>query len=250
VVCIGFDVGSSHIKLPTELTTLVRNQLDFRIQLHLHASVRSVTVPDWMEMIEANDFRHCPALRNVIVDMNSSLREIHEFRNFYRSNQLWFDHVLKSSVVMLSCTRWQYFWWTAYALQSHLYCCDEWRNASARQTAIAYVSAPRYTMTRSLNRIFIWYHTNSCCRRPVSSKCPMDSISLSPHFWNDNWISARPEIAWRMTHDAWCMTHDASRKPIIGKLETGNPHSSWLSDRQDKSDLQKRAERERSFTSR
>jgi hypothetical protein len=74
-ICIRFDVGCGDIEIPVELRALIHNGL------HFHASFESLTLPIWIEVIGMNDFRACRALRNVIVERDSCLLELHGFRD-------------------------------------------------------------------------------------------------------------------------------------------------------------------------
>jgi hypothetical protein len=72
-VCIQFNVGCGDIEFPSELKVLVGDAL------HFHTSSESLLLPFWIETIGVNDFLLCAALRTVIVDRDSRLREIHGF---------------------------------------------------------------------------------------------------------------------------------------------------------------------------
>jgi hypothetical protein len=74
-VAIRFDIGRDNIEMPTELKSLYRDRL------HFHTSAEALVVPAWIEIISAKDFRRCPALRTVVNDKKSRLREIYSFRD-------------------------------------------------------------------------------------------------------------------------------------------------------------------------
>jgi hypothetical protein len=74
-VRIRADVGNGETEIPVELKTLIPGQL------RLYTASMSLTLPDWIEEISANDFRFCSELREVVVSKNSALRGIHGFRN-------------------------------------------------------------------------------------------------------------------------------------------------------------------------
>jgi hypothetical protein len=74
-VAVCFDVERGNIEMPTELKSL------YPERLHFHTSAEVLVVPNWMEIISAKDFRCCPALRAVVIDRKSRLREIHGFRD-------------------------------------------------------------------------------------------------------------------------------------------------------------------------
>jgi hypothetical protein len=76
-VIMRFDVGCGDIAIPTEFKALIP------CRLHLFTSSELLRVSDWIgiETIGSNDFRHCPALREVIVSRKTVLREIHGFRD-------------------------------------------------------------------------------------------------------------------------------------------------------------------------
>jgi hypothetical protein len=74
-VGVRFDVGCGDIEIPANFKTLIRDVL------HLYTSSESLVIPNWIEMIQAKDFLFCPRLQNVVVGINSRLREIRGFRN-------------------------------------------------------------------------------------------------------------------------------------------------------------------------
>jgi hypothetical protein len=74
-IALRFDIDRRNIEMPTELKSLYRDRL------HFHTSVEVLVVPDWIEIISAKDFRRCPALRTVVIDKKSRLREIQGFRD-------------------------------------------------------------------------------------------------------------------------------------------------------------------------
>jgi hypothetical protein len=74
-VAIRFDVERGNIEIPTELKSL------YPERLHFHTSAEVLVVPDWIEIISAKDFCRCPALRAVVIDKKSRLREIHGFQD-------------------------------------------------------------------------------------------------------------------------------------------------------------------------
>jgi hypothetical protein len=74
-VGVRFDVGCGDIEIPAHFKALTRDAL------HLHTSSGSLVVPNWIETIHANDFLFCPRLQNIVVGINSRLREIRGFRS-------------------------------------------------------------------------------------------------------------------------------------------------------------------------
>jgi hypothetical protein len=75
LVGILLDVDRSDIEIPAEIRPFAGNQL------HFYTSAEALVLPDWIDVIGKQDFRSCPALREVIVGLHSRLREIHGFRN-------------------------------------------------------------------------------------------------------------------------------------------------------------------------
>jgi hypothetical protein len=74
-VAIRCEVERSNIEMPTEVKSL------YPERLHFDTSEEVLVVPDWIEIISAKDFRRCPALRAVVIDRESRLREVHGFRD-------------------------------------------------------------------------------------------------------------------------------------------------------------------------
>jgi hypothetical protein len=67
-VGIRLDIGSGSIAIP----------IDSNRMLVLDLSAESLKIPDWIEVIHADDFRFCPNLQEVIAGLQ---REIDGFRN-------------------------------------------------------------------------------------------------------------------------------------------------------------------------
>jgi hypothetical protein len=65
-----------NIEMPTGPKSLDRERLRF------HRSAETLVVPDWIKIIGAKDFRHCPGVRAVVVDKNSRLMEIRGFLDY------------------------------------------------------------------------------------------------------------------------------------------------------------------------
>jgi hypothetical protein len=67
-VGIRLDIGSGSIAIPT----------DSNHMLVLHSAAESLRIPDWIEIIHAEDFGFCPNLREIIAGLQ---REIGGFRD-------------------------------------------------------------------------------------------------------------------------------------------------------------------------
>jgi hypothetical protein len=74
-VGVRFDDGCGDIEIPANFKALTRDAL------HLHTSSELLVVPNWIEMSHANDFLFCSRLQNIVVGINSRLREIRGFRS-------------------------------------------------------------------------------------------------------------------------------------------------------------------------
>jgi hypothetical protein len=75
IACIRLDIGSGAFGIPVELRALPHESLS------IYTSSDSIIVPLDLDIIDIDDFRSCPNLRNVLVCEDSGLREIHGFRN-------------------------------------------------------------------------------------------------------------------------------------------------------------------------
>jgi hypothetical protein len=67
-VGIRLDIGSGSVAIPADTNWM----------LVLYSSAESLRIPDWIEVIHADDFRFCPNLREVTAGLQ---REIDDFRD-------------------------------------------------------------------------------------------------------------------------------------------------------------------------